>query len=91
MHETLRALGASQVSAWDAVLFDTQARGAEPNGGDPKCAVLALRLDAADKVIETVQVFTDLTSYRQVFERRNRILAALTRRYVSSESVEGDS
>jgi hypothetical protein len=88
IHESMRELASAQVVGWDGVLASTQAKGAEPNGGDPKSAVLALELDDTDKVIDTVQVFTDLTDYRRTFERRNRILTALTRRYVSSEHVE---
>jgi hypothetical protein len=84
VHEVLRSLAAPHVSSWDSVLASTQARGVQPSGGGAKRAVLAMRLDDADDVIETVQVFTDLTDYRRSFERRNSILSHIAQRYVSS-------
>ena len=84
VHEALRTLAAPQVATWDSVLASTQARGTEPSGGGTKRAVLVSRLDDAENVIETVQVFTEVTEYRRAFERRNSILSNLARRYVSS-------
>jgi hypothetical protein len=84
IHEALRNLAARQVALWDSVLASTQARGTEPSGGGAKRAVLAMHLDNTENVIETVQVFTDLTDYRRAFERRNSVLSHLARRYVSS-------
>ncbi len=84
VHGELRTLAAPYAASWDAVLASTQARGAAALDSNPKRAVFAFRLDEADNVLETVQVFTDLTEYRQVLERRNSTLSGLTRRYISS-------
>ena len=84
VHETFRNLAAPQVASWDSVLASIQARGTEPSGGGTKRAVLAFHLDDAENVIETVQVFTEVTEYRRAFERRNSVLSNLARRYVSS-------
>lgn len=84
IHEELRDLAGPQVALWDSVLAATQSRGTQATGG-PTHPVFALRLDDADVVVDTVQVFMDLVEYRRAFEKRNSVLSHLARRYVSSE------
>ena len=91
VHAVLRQVAAKHLVIWDAVVASIQQRGAERWGGGATRAFLIVQLDQSGTVVSSAQVFTELTEYRRVLERRNGVLEGLSDRYVSSADVDGDA
>lgn len=83
VHHAFRTLTAGRVTEWDRILADHQLLA---SGGNGNAIVLASARDEHGEDIDTVHLFSDLTSYRKEFERRNRTPTRFVGRFVSSES-----
>lgn len=89
VHSTIRQSLHDLVQEWEGVLRSTIARyqSANPEEGIIGLAAIKRQHDGTHK--ETIPVFTEFIEQRLYFETKNDVLTNLTKRFVTSEVVEG--